>query len=138
MAITPKKNIDDGKSLPSQSSNNDEFTPRRATRSAAKLRLAIDGAAGSGKTFSALEIAFGLTDGKGKIVVIDTENQSADLYAHLGEYDTVPLNPPYTPERYITAIKKMEELGKLGRRRWSIRKADCCDKAHRQRLYFLE
>jgi len=109
MAITAK-NKDGGVPIPS-SSGSDEFTPRRAQRSAAKLRLALDGAAGSGKTFSAIEIAFGLTDNKGKIVVIDTENQSADLYASLGEYDTVPLNPPYSPERYIAAIKKMEELG---------------------------
>jgi len=108
MAITPKKS----EGAPAQAVPIDEeFTPRRATRKAAKLRLALDGASGSGKTFSALEIAFGLTDNKGKIVVIDTENNSADLYAHLGEYDTVPLAAPYTPERYITAINKMETLG---------------------------
>jgi len=92
-------------------SPDDEFVPRKATRKAAKLRLALDGASGAGKTFSALEIAFGLTDGKGKIVVVDTENNSADLYAHLGDYDTVALAPPYTPERYIAVIHKMEQLG---------------------------
>lgn len=108
MAITKKL---EGEHTPAVSSGADDFTPRRAQRSAAKLRLALDGAAGSGKTFTALEIAFGLTNNKGKIVVIDTENASADLYAHLGEYDTVPLNAPYSPERYIAAIKKMEELG---------------------------
>ena len=106
MAITSKKTNDEG-----TVQGVDEFTPRRAQRSAAKLRLALDGVAGCGKTYSAIEIAFGLTNNKGKIVVIDTENQSADLYAHLGEYDTVPLNAPYTPERYITAIKRMEDLG---------------------------
>jgi len=113
MAITKKPTLStaDGEQTTAPVVNNaDEFTPRRAKRSAAKLRLALDGVSGSGKTFSALEIAFGLVGNDGKIVVIDTENSSADLYAHLGEYDTVSLNPPYSPERYISAIKKMEEL----------------------------
>lgn len=48
-----------------------------------RLRLALAGLSGSGKTFSALLISFGLTEDWEKISVIDTENGSAELYAAL-------------------------------------------------------
>jgi hypothetical protein len=89
-------------------STDDEFAPQKASRSVAKLRLAIDGVSGSGKTYSALLIAMGLG---GRIVVIDTENKSAGLYAHLGDFDVVNLAAPFSPQRMMTAINKMEELG---------------------------
>ena len=66
---------------------------RKAQRTKAKLRLAITGPAGSGKTYSALLLAFGIG---GKIALIDTENGSGDLYANLGDYDICNLNAPYT------------------------------------------
>jgi hypothetical protein len=47
----------------------------------------------------------------GKIAVIDSEHGSASLYAHLLEFDTLELHPPYTPERYIAAIKAAEQAG---------------------------
>ena len=86
----------------------DEFTPRAATKKVAKLRLALDGIAGSGKTLSALLIASGIG---GKIVIIDTENGSGDLYADLVSYDVITMKSPFSPERYIKAIKHCEELG---------------------------
>ena len=52
-------------------------------RSRLKMRLGIQGPSGSGKTYSSLLLAFGLTKDWSKIAVIDTENGSADLYAHL-------------------------------------------------------
>ncbi len=80
----------------------------KAKRTNAKLRLAITGSAGSGKTFGALLIALGL---EGKIAVIDTENGSADLYAHLGDYDTCQLTPPFDPRKYIQTIHEAENEG---------------------------
>ena len=53
---------------------------RKAERRKAKLRLAITGPAGSGKTYSALLVAFGIG---GKIALLDTENGSGDLYSSL-------------------------------------------------------
>lgn len=50
---------------------------RKAEKRKAKLRLAITGTAGSGKTYGALLIAQGLG---GKIAMLDTENGSGDLY----------------------------------------------------------
>jgi len=56
----------------------------KAQRKKGKLRLGIAGPAGSGKTYSALLIAFGLA---GKVAMIDTERGSGELYDHLGNYD---------------------------------------------------
>lgn len=75
---------------------------RKAQRKSAKLRLALMGPAGAGKTYSALQIATGLGGG---IAMIDTERGSGELYSHLADYDVAQINPPFTPEKYIDAIK---------------------------------
>lgn len=81
----------------------------QAKRSQARIRIALQGPSGSGKTYSSLLLAYGLTGDWSKIAVIDTENQSADLYAHLGTYQVLSLTPPYTPERYMEAIRVCEK-----------------------------
>ena len=80
----------------------------KATRQKARLRLALTGPSGSGKTWGALLLALGLG---GKIAVIDTERESASLYSHLADFDTLNLSAPFTPERYIEAIKAAEAAG---------------------------
>ena len=80
----------------------------KATRQKARLRLALTGPSGSGKTWGALLLALGLG---GKIAVVDTERESASLYSHLADFDTLNLSAPFTPERYIEAIKAAEEAG---------------------------
>jgi hypothetical protein len=82
---------------------------RKAERKKAKIRLGLSAVSGGGKTFSALNIAYGLSGDWTKIAVIDTENNSADLYAHLGDFNVLELHAPYTPERYIESIKACEE-----------------------------
>lgn len=84
---------------------------RKASRQKVKIKLAFEGPAGSGKTMSALLTAKGLCDDWEKIVVIDTENKSADLYEHLGAYSVIELTPPFSPERFIEAIKAAYEAG---------------------------
>ena len=79
---------------------------RKAERRKAKLRLALIGPTGSGKTYSALQMAFGLG---GKVGMIDTENGSGDLYANVGEYDIITLEPPYTVQKYREAIQAFEQ-----------------------------
>lgn len=74
---------------------------KKASRSAAKIKLAITGPSGSGKTFSSLMMAKGLG---AKIAVIDTENGSASLYSDKMEFDTLSITPPYSTEKYIQAI----------------------------------
>ena len=84
---------------------------RKATRKKAKIRLGLSAVSGAGKTYSAILIAKGLCGDLGKVAVIDTENGSADLYAHLGNFNVLPLTAPFTPERYIEAIRACEKAG---------------------------
>lgn len=83
----------------------------KATRSQVKLRLGLSGASGFGKTYSALLLAFGITNEWSKIAIVDTENNSASLYSHLGDFNVLSLDEPYNPERYIEAIKTCEDAG---------------------------
>lgn len=76
----------------------------KATRKKTKLRLNISGPSGSGKTYSALLMAYGLIGDWTKIGLIDTENGSASLYEHLGPFQALDLQPPFSPERYTEAI----------------------------------
>lgn len=87
------------------------FQLQKAQKQKAKLKLGVSGCAGSGKTYSALLLAKGLCGDWGKIAVIDTENMSADLYSHLGDYQVLHLESPFTPERYINAIQTCENAG---------------------------
>lgn len=78
---------------------------RKSERKRAKIKMALQGSSGSGKSMSALLIAKGLSnDDLSKVAVIDTENGSSDLYAHLGNYNVINMAPPYTPEKYIDAV----------------------------------
>lgn len=78
---------------------------QKAERKKAWIKVGIQGPSGSGKTFSALLLAFGLTEDWSKIAVVDTENHSAHLYDFLGPYQVLPLEAPFSPERYIEAIR---------------------------------
>ena len=82
---------------------------RVSSKKQAKIKLALQGCAGSGKTYSALLLAYGLTNDWTKIAIIDSENGSADLYASLGNYNVLPLQDNFTPETYIEAIKICED-----------------------------
>ena len=76
--------------------------------------LHIVAPSGSGKTFSALLLAYGMTGDWNKIALIDTESGRGELYTgvdQIGQYNYLPLNPPFTPERYIAAIKECEDAG---------------------------
>lgn len=84
---------------------------QKAERKQVKLRLNISSPSGFGKTYGALQIAYGLTSTWETICIIDTEFKSASLYSHLGSFNTIPLSPPFTPDRYIQAIRICEEAG---------------------------
>lgn len=82
-----------------------------AERKQAKIKLGLQGGSGSGKTYSALLLAYGMINNWPKIAVIDTENHSADLYAHLGNYQVLAIEQPFSPERYMEAIDLCEKAG---------------------------
>ena len=83
---------------------------RKASRKNRFLKIGIGGISGSGKTLGALKMAYGITGDWSKVVIIDTENNSADLYAHLGEYDVLPLEDT-SPQGYIKAFAEILNAG---------------------------
>lgn len=82
----------------------------KATRKGKYIKLAITGPAGSGKTYSALRLAKGLTD-NGKIALIDTENESASLYATDFNFDVVNVEAPYEINKLVQPVKAALEQG---------------------------
>ena len=77
---------------------------RRAIKRDAKVRLAITGPSGSGKTYTLLKIASELG---GPVALVDTERGSAEKYADLFEFDTLPLesfSPDLVPRLIETAV----------------------------------
>lgn len=92
---------------------------RKAQREGARLVIGIAGISGSGKTFTALQLAFGLANFRAdKVGFLDTENRRGSLYArtltHDGkshEFLIGDLYAPFSPERYIQAIHQFQEMG---------------------------
>jgi hypothetical protein len=88
---------------------------KKATRTAAKLRIGFAGPSGSGKTYTAIRLAMQIADG-GRVAVIDTERGSASLYE--GETpDGVPFDfdvmelQSFEPGRYEAAIREAAKGG---------------------------
>jgi len=83
----------------------------KATKWQARLRMAIDGPAGSGKTYTALCFGCALAQHRGgQLAVIDTERRSASKYADRYDFDVVDLDS-FQPERYVEAIEAAESAG---------------------------
>lgn len=81
---------------------------RKAERKKAKLRLALCGVAGSGKTYGALSIASGLGE---KIALLDTERGSGELYSKEFNYDVSSLDKDFSPTSYIKIILEAQQAG---------------------------
>lgn len=91
------------------------FTFKKAQRENSKMRICLTGASGGGKTLSSLYLAYGITGDWGKIAVIDSERGRALMYANrsdlgTGEFLHCDLEPPYTTERYIEAMREAEKI----------------------------
>jgi AAA domain len=80
---------------------------KKATKTQSRLRLAMSGASGSGKTYSSLAIAQHLGQ---SIAVIDTERGSASKYADLFTFDVCELTE-FHPGRYVEAIRAADAAG---------------------------
>ena len=88
---------------------------QEVVRAKSKLRMALTGVSGAGKTLGALYIAYGLTGDWSRIAVIDTEHERARMYANrmdlgTGKFLYCPLYPPYTAERYTSLVKEAASL----------------------------
>lgn len=80
---------------------------QRATKKACKLRVAIYGPAGAGKTYTALRMAKGIG---GPVAVIDTEAGTSEKYADRFDFDVLKLEQP-TIDRMIEAWKAAVDAG---------------------------
>jgi AAA domain len=86
------------------------ITFKKATKSRAKLRMALVGPSGGGKTYTALAVAKYLLPG-GRVALVDTERGSASKYADLFTFDTVELIDSFHPRRYVECIKAAAAAG---------------------------
>jgi hypothetical protein len=85
-----------------------EFKP--AVRENVSLLIALAGASGSGKTYSALRLAKGLSPA-GKIAFIDTEARRGLHYAERFDFMHADMRPPFHPSRFIDGVQAAEEAG---------------------------
>lgn len=100
----------------------------KAQREKIKIPVLLSGVSGSGKTVSALFLAFGIVSGIfpelsedelwGKIGLIDTEHRRASLNAnveindqHIGHFEVVNLDEPFTVDRYEEAFYLLLNAG---------------------------
>lgn len=85
---------------------------QKAVRAGSKLKVAMTGVSGSGKTYSALTLATGMRSSEdSKIAVLDTENLSSNLYADSFVFDVWPMKAPYSVDKYISVIAAATSSG---------------------------
>lgn len=87
------------------------FTFRPGARENVSVLLALAGASGSGKTFSAMRLASGIVGVGKRFAVIDTEARRALHYADRFAFDHGELKAPFRPQAYTDAIKAADEAG---------------------------
>lgn len=105
-----------------------QIQAKRAKRQMLILAAQVVGPSGSGKTLSSLILAYGMMKAKypdmdeydvwGKIGLVDTEHDRSLIYegmefngTKIGEFIHVPLDAPYSYERYDTAVKVLVDMG---------------------------
>lgn len=87
------------------------FSFRPAVRENVSLLIAVAGASGSGKTYSALKLATGLAGASGRVAFVDTEAGRAKHYADQFRFDHGDMTPPFSPDRYREAIEAADSAG---------------------------
>ena len=92
------------------------FEIQEAKRQGARLLIQLSGVSGSGKTYTALQLAYGLAGNDGsKIIGIDTENRRMSLNAEIlpngARFRTLDFYAPFSPARYIDAIEAACKAG---------------------------
>lgn len=88
-------------------------TFEKARREGSHVLISMEATSGRGKTLSALLLGRGLVGPDGKLGLLDTETGRGKIYAESipGGYQYGELTPPYSPERYIAAIKNASDAG---------------------------
>lgn len=76
----------------------------KAEKKNLKLRIALDGVTGAGKTYTALMFACAIAKAEGKrVAFIDTERSSGLIYADKFDFDHMNLSV-FSPDEYIKAL----------------------------------
>jgi hypothetical protein len=86
------------------------FTFAPARREQVSLLIALAGASGSGKTYSALRLAKGMAP-SGKIAFIDTEARRGLHYAEQFDFMHADMRPPFRPASFVEGIHAAEAAG---------------------------
>ena len=88
-------------------------TFERARREGSHVLISMEATSGRGKTLSALLLGRGLVGPDGRLGLLDTETGRGKIYADAipGGYEYGELTPPYSPERYVAAIKAAQDAG---------------------------
>lgn len=86
------------------------ITFRPAVRENVPLLLGLAGGTGAGKTYSAMQLARGISGGE-RFAVVDTENGRASLYADKFDFDVTEIHAPFRPQAYTDAIVAADEAG---------------------------
>lgn len=87
------------------------FEIKPAVREKTHVLVSLAGPSGCGKTYSGLLLARGLVGPSGKIGFIDTEAKRARHYADLTPFDVIDMTPPFSPLRYLNAVKTFADAG---------------------------
>lgn len=96
------------------------FKIEEAQREGARLVLGLGGVSGGGKTFTALQLAWGMANyDSRKVGFICTENRRGRLYSDalrdkdgkVHKFLIGDLTPPFSPARYIEAIQAFVDAG---------------------------
>ena len=83
---------------------------KKAIKEESKLRMAIAGPSGAGKTYTSLAVGLALANG-GKVALVDTEHGSASKYADIFDFDVADMHPPYHPDKFVGAIEEAAKAG---------------------------
>lgn len=96
------------------------FKIQKAEREGARLVVGLGGISGGGKTFTALQLAWGMANyDSSKVGFICTENRRGRLYSdalkdaqgNVHKFLIGDLTPPFSPARYVEAIQAFVAAG---------------------------
>lgn len=85
---------------------------KEASRKDVRMKMALAGRSGAGKTLSALLIAKGLISDIANVGVLQTEAGRAQCYLDkIGPFKVLEMEPPFTPSKFVEAIGLAETAG---------------------------
>lgn len=89
------------------------FESKKASRGGVKPLIGFYSESGAGKSYGALLVARGMVGPNGRIEQIDTEAGRGELYSDIipGGYNTIRMSEPFSPSRYVEAVRFAEKEG---------------------------